>query len=109
MTGTQLELFPLTALRTAPDYTSKDEFTGSHTVRFNRRKHRVALYSAAELAAMADHGVFFESFGTVRGAEMFGRTRYIADGEGNLHCYDSDGAKKIVHPANRVLRVLTAA
>jgi hypothetical protein len=107
MTGTQLELFPLTALRTAPDYIGKDEFTGGHTVKFNPRKYQVARYSAAELALLSDHGVFFESFGSVRGVEHFGRTRYIADGQGNLHCYDSDGAKKIVHPASRALRVLT--
>lgn len=107
MTGTQLELFPLTALATAPDYLGKDDYAASYTVAFRPSKYRVARYLASELAAMDDHGVFFESFGHVRGVEHFCRVRYVADGLGNLHCYDADGAKKIVHPAGRALRVLT--
>ncbi|KAF4408615.1 hypothetical protein [Streptomyces lycii] len=49
----------------------------------------------------------FESFGHVGGVERFSRTRYVADSAGRLHCYDSDGARKIIHPAGRKLRILT--
>lgn len=107
MTGTQLELFPVEMLRTAPDYIRRDDFTGRLTALMDPRKYRVAVYTAAELAARDDHGVIFESFGHLRGVETFGRTRYIADGLGNLHCYAWDGAKTIIHPADRKLRVLT--
>lgn len=109
MTGTQLELFTLDSLA-APEYIESDEYQGSHTVRFNSRKHRVATYAAFELATFADASgtaVIFESYGHVNGVERFCRTRYRADSNGNLHGYDSDGAKKIIHPFDRKLRVLT--
>lgn len=91
----------------APDYTGPDTYTGRQTVAFNGRKYRVAVYTAGELATLAPESAVFESFGRVHGVEHFGRTRYVADAEGNLHCYDSDGAKKIIHPASRKLRILT--
>lgn len=92
----------------APEYTTPDTYTGRCTVAFNSRKYRVAVYTAGELADLAPEGAVFDSMGHVGGTEHFGRTRYIADADGNLHCYDSDGAKKIIHPASRRLRVLTA-
>lgn len=87
-----------------PDYINSDTYTGRHTVAFSPRKYKVAFYKAGELAG---EGVFFESFGRVNGVESFCRTRYVADPAGNLHCYDSDGALKIIHPADRMLRILT--
>lgn len=90
----------------APLYIVKDTYTGKHTTPL-RKGFRVTVWAAEELAALAPEGVIFGSFGHVNGVEMFGRNRYRADAEGNLHLYDSDGAKKIVHPASRKLRIIT--
>lgn len=92
----------------APLYIERDTHTGRATVKFNPAKYRVAVYTAAELAELAPVSAIFDSFGSIGGVEHFGRTRYVADAAGNLHCYDSDGAKKIIHPAERKLRILTA-
>ena len=91
----------------APDFIARDTYAGRHTVLRHPGTVRSAVFTAAELAAMAPSGILWEAFGRVQGCEGFGRTRYVADAEGNLHCYDSDGAKKIVHPAGRRIRVLT--
>lgn len=108
MTGTQLELFSIEDLNAAPVCIGRDEYAGPHTVRFNARKFRVAVYTAAELATlMGRETVLFESFGHVGGVEHFTRTRFVSDAAGNLHGYDSEGARKIIHPADRKLRVLT--
>lgn len=90
----------------AADYITKDTYTGRHTTAL-RKGFRVTVWTARELAELAPEGVIFESFGTVGGIEKFGRSRYQADSDGNLHLYDSDGAKKIVHPASRKLRIIT--
>lgn len=89
------------------EFIAPDTYTGRHVVSFNIARYRVAEYTAAELIEFGCEGSFFESFGTVGGVEQFGRTRYVADDAGNLHCYDADGARKIIHPADRVLRILT--
>lgn len=107
MTGTQLELFPISALTEPADFIAPDTYAGRHTVAFNPRAYRVANYAAGELAMMSPEGVIYGSFGSVRGVEHFGRNRYVADGQGNLHLYNSDGALTIIHPATRVLRILT--
>lgn len=110
MTGVQLELFTVESLTTAQAYIEKDGYTGKHTVAFSPSKHRVALYTASEIAAMVpanENFPIFESFGHVRGVEHFARTRFLTDGTGRLFGYDSDGALKIIHPAGRKLRVLT--
>lgn len=88
------------------EYIAKDIYTGKQTIRFNRTKHKVGMFTAREIAGFAAEGVVFDSFGHVGGSECFGRTRYVADAEGNLHCYDSDGVRKIIHPADRKLRIL---
>lgn len=91
---------------TAPEYIAPDTYTGRHTTAM-LKGHRATVWAASELAALAPEGVIFESFGSVHGREMFARTRYVADASGNLHCYDSDGAWKITHPATRKLRIIT--
>lgn len=91
---------------TTRSFIGKDSYTGKHTMAFNPKVFRVAVYTAGELAAM-DLGSFFQSFGSVGGVEHFIRTRYVPDADGNLFCYDADGALKIVHPAGRKLRILT--
>lgn len=91
----------------APEYIAEDTYTGKHGATGTRKGLRVATWLAGELAGLSAEGVIFESAGHTRGGqELFGRTRYLADVDGNLHCYDSDGAKKIIHPAGRALRIL---
>lgn len=92
----------------APAYIARDTYAGHQSIHRPIAKVRAASYTAAELAAREPTGVMWESFGvTFPGRESFGRTRYVADASGNLHCYDSDGRKVIVHPAARAIRVLT--
>lgn len=91
----------------APQRIEKDTYQGRQTTA-KGRKHRIAVWTAAELAKLAREGVIFESFGRVNGVEMFGRTHYVADASGALHCYDSEGAKKCIHPSDRKLRILVA-
>lgn len=95
----------------APAYIAADDFTGRHmiTIKGTRKGRRIVKVTARWIAANASEGVFFDSFGSVRGGEGFARNRYVADAEGNLHCYDSEGAKKIVHPAERALRIMVSA
>lgn len=95
---------------TAPDFIAPDTYQGNWTTSAHVLRpgfHPVAL-TAGDLAAEAPTGVLWESFGTPRGMrhEKFARTRYVADTAGNLHCYDRDGRKVIIHPADRVRRVL---
>jgi len=92
----------------APAYIARDTYTGRYSIHRPNAKVRAARYTAAELAAMAPTGVIWESYGaTFPGRESFGRSRYVADADGNLHMYDSNGRKVIVHPAGRAIRVLT--
>lgn len=91
----------------APDYIAKDTYTGRHVTTL-RPGFRCTTWRAGELAqGMNPEGVIFEWFGRQNGKDQFSRTRYVSDSDGNLHCYDSDGAKKIIHPAQRKLRILT--
>ncbi len=93
----------------APLYIARDTYTGRHAIHRPVAKVKAASFTAAELAAMAPTGVIWESFGaTFPGRESFGRSRYVADSEGNLHIYDSEGARTLIHPATRLVRVLTA-
>lgn len=106
MTGTQLELFPISAIDgSTPDYLAPDTYTGLYTVGI-RASTRVETWSARSLAILSGEGAIFESIGYVHGLEKFTRSRYVADQQGNLHCYNAEGAKSIVHPADRPLRIL---
>lgn len=90
-----------------PAYIARDTYVGRYSIHRPNAKVRAATFTAAEIAAMAPEGVIWESYGaTFPGRESFGRTRYVAAADGSLHCYDSDGAKKIIHPAGRNLRLL---
>ena len=44
---------------------------------------------------------------TFVGKRLFTRARFLADTKGNLHGYDSNGRKVIIHPADREVRFLT--
>jgi hypothetical protein len=97
------------ALTEAPAYIARDTYVGRHSIHRPVARVKAASFTAAELAAMNPTGIIWESFGTTfPGRESFGRRRYIADAGGNLHIYDSDGARKQIHPATRTIRVLTS-
>ncbi len=92
----------------APNYIARDAYEGRHSIHRPNGKVKAGTFLAIEIAEMASEGVIWESFGaTFPGRESFGRSRYIADADGNLHVYDSNGRKIIVHPARRRLRLLT--
>jgi hypothetical protein len=93
----------------APAFIARDTHASCHSIHRPVAKVKAASFTAAELAALAPAGIIWQSFGaTFPGRESFGRNRYVADAEGNLHVYDSEGAKVIIHPAARSIRVLTA-
>lgn len=92
----------------APAYIARDTYAGRHSVHPFRGKRKVGVFEAREIAALAAEGIIWESFGAAYpGRESFGRSRYVADTDGNLHMYNSEGVKVIIHPASRRLRVLT--
>ena len=92
----------------APAFIARDTYTGRYSIHRLVAKVKAGIFTAAEIAAMGAEGVIWNSFGaTFPGRESFGRERYIADSEGNLHVYASDGHKVIIHPASRKLRLLT--
>jgi hypothetical protein len=91
----------------ATDFIAPDTYQGKHSTFRPAAGIRPTAWKAAELAELAPSGVIWESFGHVNGCEGFGRSRYVADEAGNLHVYDSDGAKVAIHPAGRTLRILT--
>jgi len=92
----------------APKYIARDTYAGRHSIHRPNAKVKAGMFEAREIADMDSEGVIWESFGaTFPGRESFGRSRYVADGEGNLHIYDSEGALVIIHPADRKIRLLT--
>ena len=102
-----------TPVTEAPAYIAADDFTGKHMVTINgpRKGLRIAKVTARWIAANASEGAIFTSFGHSYGykGEGFARNRYVATPNGDLHCYDSEGVRKIIHPAERVLRILISA
>lgn len=69
---------------------------------------RVSRFTASELATLLGaEGTFWEFHGHTRSVRpLFGRTRYVADAEGNLAVYCSEGRLVLVHPAGRKIGVL---
>jgi hypothetical protein len=96
----------------APAFIARDTYTGHWTCTGVPIGRQVGTFTASELATMlgADGPfIVWEFSGNTRGrGPLFTRSRYVADAEGNLHGYDSNGRKVIVHPAGRAVRVLTA-
>jgi hypothetical protein len=91
----------------APLFIARDTYTGRWSVL--RKNAKAASFTAAELAAMAPTGIIWESMGhPFPGREGFSRSRYVAAPNGDLHIYASDGHRVIIHPASRMIRVLTA-
>ena len=99
--------------KTAPAYISRDTYAGRWTTTkaLSNPAYGIGRAFAADLAADKGAGVEFvvwEFSGHTRSGErLFCRSRFVADAEGNLHGYDSNGRKVIVHPADREVRYLT--
>ena len=99
----------MTAKDDMPTHISRDEYTGVQTVMLKPSGYRVSVYTAGELADMIRNGVqgtFWDSFGNVNGVECFARNRFLPGPNGELYGYDADGALKVIHPADRELRIL---
>lgn len=91
-----------------PDYIARDTYQGPHSRHSN--KILSGTFLARELAALSPVGAVFalwEHRGTVNGVALYGRTRFVGQEDGSLHGYDSDGVCKIIHPADRRIRVVT--
>lgn len=90
-------------------------YTGRWMVTKNptNRSYGIGRAFAADLAGMreVEPGVEFTvwefSGHTATGQRLFVRTRMVADAEGNVTCYDSEGRKIIRHPADREIRYLS--
>lgn len=92
----------------APAYLERDTYQGKYTLRSN--KVRSDVFKASELAAMANGQVIvlWESAGRMRdGVQLFCRMRYLPQADGSLVGYDADGARKIIHPADRKIHIRT--
>ena len=98
---------------TAPEYTDRDTYTGRWRVTKSPRNaaYGIGSASARDLADTYGAGtpfIIWEYAGNLHnGLRLFARTRFIADSEGDLHGYDSNGRKVIIHPADRKVRFLT--
>lgn len=97
----------------APEYIARDTHAGRHWFAGRTGARRTDVFTAAELAAMCPatgpdgEFVLFEVVELANNRRMYKRTRFIADADGALHGYTSDGARVIIHPADRKLRILT--
>lgn len=99
----------------APAYIARDTYEGTWqtTKPANDTRYGIGRAFAYDLAAT--HGteapfIIWEFSGHTRnGWRLFTRSRYLADAKGNLHGYDSNGRKVIIHPADREVRYLTKA
>lgn len=97
---------------TAPAYVARDTHQGKWQTTSPRGARRTDVFTASELGQYAREDgfvVLWELSGHTRsGRELFTRHRYLPTADGRLHGYDSEGARKIIHPADRALRVATA-
>lgn len=94
----------------APKFIAADTYSGRWTVT-RKDATQLGCRTAGWLAEQIGEGntaVVWEFFGHTRTERLlFGRTRFVAVG-GQLYGYDSDGALKIIHPADRNVRFLSA-
>jgi hypothetical protein len=101
-----------TATRTSPDYLARDTYEGRWTRVGLAAGQRSDLFYARELAAMLGQDgqefTVWEASGHVRaGQPLFVRTRFVANADGSLTGYNAEGGVSVVHPADRVVGVLT--
>jgi len=98
---------------TAPDYIDRDTYDGTWQTTKAADNARYGIGRAFAYDLAATHGteapfIVWEFSGHTRnGQRLFTRARFLADTKGNLHGYDSNGRKVIVHPADREVRFLT--
>jgi hypothetical protein len=90
-------------------YIAPDTYAGRWTVRGTRRSD---VFTAGELAEMAETMpdqtiVLWEFSGHVHGQPLYVRGRFVGQADGSLVGYDSNGARSIIHPADRKIRVIT--
>lgn len=98
------------AQSTVPDYITPDTYKGRWQVTHRTDAHlgRRSARWIAEHIGEGNTAVVWEFSGHTRSNRLlFTRTRFIS-ANGELHGYDSDGAKKIVHPADRVIGFISA-
>ncbi len=89
-----------------PLWIHRDDHTGRWMREGIPAGQRISGVTAAELAAMGLDTVWEYSGRARSGRALFHRTRIVAAEDGSLGCYDSAGALVLVHPADRVVRVL---
>jgi hypothetical protein len=96
-------------MNTAPAHIARDTYTGRWTLRGDNLPSR--RFTARKLASLGKVGevlVLWECAGSMPGGErLYVRTSFVPQADGSLVGYDADGARKVIHPAERVLRVRT--
>lgn len=98
-----------TQTQTMAPFIDRDIYVGRWTFALKPGGRNIVLtMTAREVAEWASEGVIWASFGHPRGrvGEHFKRDRYVAAPNGDLWVYSSDGSLAIIHPADRVLRIL---
>lgn len=94
----------------APDYIDPDTYSGRRAVT-HRTEDRLGRRSAGWLAAHIGEGntatVWEYSGRTKSNRLLFVRTRFVS-ANGELHGFDSDGRKTVIHPANRMIGFISA-
>lgn len=99
----------MTTTTMAAQHIAPDTYAGKWTVSGTRHSD---VFAAAELAAMTETMtdrliVLWEFSGHVNGQPLYNRTRFVGQADGSLAGYDSDGALKVIHPADREIRIIT--
>lgn len=113
--GLSLEEVPampkLPRLSGAPGHVARDTYAGRYYRIGIPAGRQADTFTARELGAFANAEgwiIVWEFSGHTRaGSPIFVRSRFLQAEDGSLHGYDSEGVKKIIHPADRAIRVLT--
>lgn len=95
------------AVAKAPLYLSRETYTGRWWMDRFKPGYGARTFTAAEVAAHAASGAIWKDSGSVHGRVTYFRERYLADADGNLHLYDSNGRKVGVHRADKPLSIAT--
>lgn len=99
------------ATATPARYIAKSEHQGSW-VKSATSGYRIDEFTAGELAQMAPAETgeinLWEASGSRQGGiQFFYRTRFVAQADGSIADYASDGHLVIIHPADRKIRIRT--
>ena len=101
-------------LDTAPaTYIAKSEHRGTW-VKTLASGYRIDAFTAREIAEMdlprgatGEINLWEASASRTGGVQFFYRTRFVAQADGSLAAYASDGHLVIIHPADRKIRIRT--